>query len=105
MKSWLPKLPPTLKILLEKEGVPFLTLFSPPPPPPSTLHAGLQLFFFVHSSFFSESQINSIFDVRRLPARSLRNSCLAGSVDRKARPPVDNELSSHCPYLGLLEDS
>ena len=55
-------MPPTLKNLLGTEGVPFFT-----PSPAHPRPHGPQLFFFVHLSFFSESRINSIFDVRRLP--------------------------------------
>ncbi|CAN0537369.1 unnamed protein product, partial [Rangifer tarandus platyrhynchus] len=95
IKWWLPKLPPTL-ILVGTESVPFFA--------PSPAHApaprGPQLFFFVHLSF-TESQINSVFDVRRLPARtSRRNSCLAGYADRRARLLADTPHSPHCPHSG-----
>lgn len=74
-------MPPILKIFAGNQGCPSLYPFSCPHPlhrPPAFF------FFFVHSFFFSESQINSVFDVRRLPARSLRNSGLAGGADGRA---------------------
>ena len=71
---------------------PFLCPFSCPRRP--------QLFFFVHLSF-TESQINNVFDVRRLPARtSRRNSCLAGYADRRARLLADTPHSPRCPHSG-----
>lgn len=75
-------MPPTLKNLLGTEGVPFFT-----PSPTHPRPHGPPLFFFVHLSFFSESQINSLFDVRRLPPRSRRSSSLAGTADGRARLP------------------
>lgn len=67
---------------------------------------GAPLFSFVHSPFFSESQINSASDARRLPARGKsENSGLAGSADGRARLSADNRLSSaasatwgSCPF-------
>lgn len=56
---------------------------------------GAPLFSFVHSPFFSENQINSASDARRLPARGKsENSGLAGRADGRARLSADNRLSS-----------
>ena len=78
-------------------SLPLLLLTHPHPRP-----RGPPLFFFVHLSF-TESQINSVFDVRRLPARTCRrNSCLAGCADRRARLSADTLHSPRCPHSGTL---